>query len=76
MVSVILAKLMNGIIFGDAVNKEYLYLPAGECGAQDPLLIYEHEGLKEDILFSTAQDIITKRSLKPVVHPMLGNNSF
>lgn len=76
MASVKISQLKSGIIFGDNINKEYLYLPAGECAADNPVLVYEHDSLREDVPFKHALDLITWRSLKPVTHPLLGKNSF
>lgn len=37
MSKVISEKLLAGIIFGDTDNNEYIYLPGGEVGTDNPL---------------------------------------
>ena len=39
MSKVIAEKLLAGIIFGDADNNEYIYLPGGEVGTENPLSV-------------------------------------
>ena len=41
--------LLAGIIFGDSETGEYIYLPGGEVGADNPLCVFEHDGTKEDV---------------------------
>ena len=41
--------LLAGIIFGDAETGEYIYLPGGEVGTDQPLCVFEHDGQTEAV---------------------------
>ncbi len=69
------AHLKDGFIYGDNVNKEYVYMPAGEIGVANPICVYEHNGVCRDVDFEEAEKLITLRSLKITSHPSLGNRS-
>ena len=68
--------LQAGFIFGDAKNKEYIYLPAGEVSTDYPLALLETPSSREDISLDEADNLIDKLSLKPIKHPTLGKRSF
>ena len=70
------SELRAGIIFGDNVNGEYVYMPGSELGMAEPVCIYEYESQRDDISMKEAQDIVRRRSLKPVKHPRLGDSAF
>ena len=70
------AKLNEGVIFGDHVNGEYVYLPASEVGVSRPLCVYEAEGRREDVTMEEALRLIRVRSLRPAKHPSLGERAF
>ena len=40
MASLIESELKSGLIFGDAENAEYIYMPASEIGVKDPVCVY------------------------------------
>lgn len=67
--------LKDGIIYGDNSTSEYVYMPASEIGIATPLCIFECKDEKSDITLQEALDLVRKLSLKPVIHPYLGNNS-
>ncbi len=67
--------LKDGIIYGDMVNAEYVYMPASEIGTAAPLCIYEKNGERFDISLAGALNIVRKLSLKPAIHPQLGTSS-
>ncbi|WP_196592407.1 hypothetical protein [Pectinatus frisingensis] len=69
------AALYNGTIYGDNINAEYIYIPASEIGMETPLCIFEKNGERLDVSVGKALDIVRKLSLKPVVHPRLGDSS-
>lgn len=69
------AELRDGVIYGDNVNREYVYMPASEIGIEKPICIFETATEKTDISMERALVIIVKRSLKPVKHPRLGHSS-
>ena len=64
------AKLKAGVIYGDNVNAEYVYMPAGEIGVKNPLCVYESDGMREDVDMKEALRLIRVRSLKPIRHPV------
>ena len=68
--------LLAGIIFGDAETGEYIYLPGGEVGADNPLCVFEHDGAKEDVTLEEAGYLVDHLTLKPGTHPALGRRSF
>lgn len=68
--------LQAGFIFGDPVNKEYIYLPAGEVGTANPLCVIESPRGREDITMEKAVDLIDRLTLKRCTHPVLGRKSF
>lgn len=70
------SELRAGIIFGDNASGEYVYMPGSELGTDEPLCVYEYGFCRDDISMKAAQDIVRRRSLKPVKHPRLGDNSF
>ena len=68
--------LLAGIIFGDRETGEYIYLPGGEVGANNPLCVFEHDGTKEDVTLEEAGYLVDHLTLKPCTHPALGRRSF
>ena len=68
-------ELKAGVIFGDGNTAEYVYMPAGELGADKPLCVYEQGDDREDVDLLEAMAIIRRRSLRHAVHPRLGSNS-
>lgn len=75
MKTLIEAELCDGVIYGDNVNGEYVYMPASEIGVDNPICVFETMRNRQDISMTEALKIITKRSLKPVKHPRLGLSS-
>ncbi|MBP3232402.1 MAG: hypothetical protein J6M33_08995 [Anaerovibrio sp.] len=75
MVTLTESELRSGIIFGDTNTAEYVYMPASELGAEQPLCVYETDDKREDMDIEHAIKTIRRRSLKPVNHPMLGKTS-
>ena len=75
MRTLIEAELCDGVIYGDNVNCEYVYMPASEIGVSNPICIFETTDKKEDINMTEASKIIPRRSLKPVRHHKLGVSS-
>lgn len=70
------AHLKTGTIYGDRHTHEYIYMPPGEIGYDEPICVYEFSGKREDIALEDAVTVITKRSLRPTSHPLLGKNSL
>ena len=69
------AQLKAGRIFGDQSTNEYVYMPAGELGAAEPICVYETESRRDDVSFDEALRLIRVRSLRPTRHPRLGDTS-
>lgn len=76
MSKVISEKLLAGIIFGDTDNNEYIYLPGGEVGTDNPLCVVERNGSREDLSVEDASEMVFHLSLRPCSHPVLGNRSY
>lgn len=69
--------LKTGIIFGDNITQEYVYLPPGEIGMEDePICVLETGKNRVDITLKEALLHIRKLSLKPVTHPYFGKRSY
>ena len=68
--------LLAGIIFGDSETGEYIYLPGGEVGADNPLCVFEHDGTKEDVTLEEAGYLVVHMPLNPFGYPALGRRSF
>lgn len=69
------AKLQTGVIYGDTVNQEYVYMPASEIGLAEPLCVFEKPGSRQDVSLSEALVLIRRLSLKPARHPRFGASS-
>lgn len=68
--------LQAGYIFGDVINQEYIYLPSGEVGADEPLAVLETPTKREDLRLDEAVRMIDTLTLKRCKHPLLGEKSF
>lgn len=75
MSKIIAEQLEAGFIFGDIEAGEYVYLPGGEVGTDNPLCVIEKDGSRNDINLEEAIMLISRLSLKPVRHPLLGTRS-
>ena len=75
MASLIESELKSGLIFGDAENAEYVYMPASEFGVTDPVCVYEMGDMRDDVDIKEALRLIRIRSLRPSTHPRLGKSS-
>ena len=65
-------KLLSGFIYGDTYTGEYIYLPASELDSHPPIAVYEHDDTRDDVSLQVALQIIEKRSLRLVSHPVFG----
>ena len=75
MSTMVQSELKAGIIFGDTVNHEYVYMPASELGLAPRLCVYETADTRADVDFREAVRLVRVRSLKPACHPLLGKSS-
>ncbi len=69
-------QLLAGIIFGDSDNGEYIYLPGGEVGSQEPFCIMERQGSATDLPLTEAVYMVQRLQLKPWPPPELGKRSY
>ncbi len=69
-------QLLAGIIFGDSDNNEYVYLPGGEVGSDDPCCIFEQNGSSRDVLLEEAVALVQRLQLYPCSHPQFGKRSY
>ena len=69
-------KLLAGIIFGDNENKEYIYLPGGEVGSENPLCVLERGDFREDLPLEQAAQMVHRLALRPCTHPIWGKRSY
>ncbi|VBB06661.1 Hypothetical protein LUCI_1897 [Lucifera butyrica] len=76
MDSVTAGHLKAGIIFGDHAAQEYIYLPPGEVGVEEPVCILESREKKQDISLEEAVLLVARLGLKPVRHPRWGSRSY
>ncbi|MCQ2373930.1 MAG: hypothetical protein MJ050_07620 [Phascolarctobacterium sp.] len=76
MSKVISENLLAGIVFGDIENNEYIYLPGGEVGSDNPICVLERNGSSEDIALEEASEMVLYLALKPAKHPILGKRSY
>lgn len=68
--------LQAGFIYGDPANGEYVYLPPGEVGTDQPLAVLENSKGRTDISLDQATHLIDKLTLKRCKHPSLGDKAF
>lgn len=68
--------LLAGIIFGDHATGEYIYLPGGEVGMDEPVCVFETARGRQDIPIQEAVHLIAKLSLKAVRHPRMGVKAY
>ncbi|KYZ76606.1 hypothetical protein AXX12_09255 [Anaerosporomusa subterranea] len=68
--------LQAGIIFGDRLAGEYVYMPAGEVGVSEPLCVFENSKERRDLSLAAAAALVQKLSLRPVRHPRFGLRSY
>ena len=47
MRTLIEANLCDGVIYGDNVNLEYVYMPASEIGVKNPICVFEENSSRE-----------------------------
>ncbi len=69
-------QLLAGYIFGDSDNSEYIYLPGGEIGNNNPLCVLERNNSCEDLPIDEAAHMIHRLSLHLCKHPVLGKRSY
>ena len=77
MSKIMAEQLLAGIILGDTENKEFIYLPGGEVGSDNPYAVFEKDGVrKEDLPLEEAVKLAKRLHLKPPPHPVFGKKSY
>lgn len=69
------SELKAGVIYGDNINNEYVYMPASEIGVSEPICVFETADKRLDVSFKEALTLVRRLSLKPAKHPLLGRTS-
>ncbi|MFA6849147.1 MAG: hypothetical protein WCS30_02250 [Selenomonadaceae bacterium] len=75
MSMILQAELKAGVIYGDTINNEYVYMPASEIGVSEPICVFETTDKRLDVSLKEALTLVRKLSLKPAKHPLLGRSS-
>lgn len=75
MSTMVIAELQAGVIYGDTISSEYVYMPASEIGVDEPLCVLETKTNRIDITLKEAVNLVRRLSLKPAIHPRWGKHS-
>lgn len=77
MSKILAEQLLAGIILADNDNREYIYLPGGEVGSEDPHCIFEKNGERAgDLPLEEAVELAKRLHLSPGRHPVMGDRSY
>ncbi|MEG0798574.1 MAG: hypothetical protein RSE47_05375 [Acidaminococcaceae bacterium] len=76
MSKIMAEQLKAGVIFGDADNAEYIYLPGGEIGSSDPYCVFERAEMRQDLPLEDAVELAQRLHLKPSSHPVFGKRAY
>lgn len=76
MSKILAEQLLAGIILGDNDNQEYIYLPGGEVGSDNPCCVFESRDGRQDLQLEAAVEQVKRLHLKPVSHPEMGLRSY
>jgi len=77
MSKIMAEQLLAGVILGDIENNEFIYLPGGEVGSENPYCVFEKNGIREDDLpLEEAVKLAKRLHLAPAVHPIFGKKSY
>ncbi len=66
MSCIIAEQIKAGVILGDLVNREYVYMPDGEVGMDEPMCRLERVGEVRDLTFEEAIELVKKLDLRPL----------
>ncbi|HIU64832.1 MAG TPA: hypothetical protein IAB06_07360 [Candidatus Avacidaminococcus intestinavium] len=70
MSKILAEQLLSGITLGDDENKEYIYLPGGELGSENPYCIFEKNGERlRDLPLEDAVTLAKRLHLIPIKAP-------
>lgn len=76
MSKIMAEQLLAGVIFGDNENNEFIYLPGGEIGSENPYCVFEKNGLTKDLPLEDAVSLVKRLHLKPASHPVFGKKAY
>ncbi len=77
MSKIMAEQLLAGVVLGDTENKEFIYLPGGEVGSENPYCVFEKDGVrKEDLPLEAAVKLAKRLHLEPTIHPVFGKKSY
>lgn len=77
MSKILAEKLLAGIILADNDNEEYIYLPGGEVGSDNPHCVFERHGERcGDLPLEEAVELAKRLHLAPGKHPVMGDRSY
>lgn len=66
MSKILAEQLLAGIILADNDNREYIYLPGGEVGSEDPHCVFEKNGERAgDLPLEEAVELAKSLHLSP-----------
>lgn len=70
MSKILAEQLLAGIILADNDNREYIYLPGGEVGSEDPHCVFEKNGERAgDLPLEEAVELAKRLHLSPANTP-------
>ncbi|MEG6584287.1 hypothetical protein [Dendrosporobacter sp. 1207_IL3150] len=72
---IVASQLKAGVIFGDNDTQEYVYMPGGEIGVDNPICVLETAADRQDIEIDLAVSMVLRLHLRPIRHPRLGTKS-
>ena len=77
MSKILAEELLAGIILADNDNEEYIYLPGGEVGSDNPHCVFERHGERcGDLPLEEAVELAKRLRLAPGKHPVMGDRSY
>ena len=75
MSKILAEQLLSGIILADNDNEEYIYLPGGEVGSDNPHCIFERHGERAGDL-PLDVELAKRLHLAPGRHPEMGTRAW
>lgn len=77
MSKILAEQLLAGVILADNDNEEYIYLPGGEVGSDNPHCVFERKGERAgDLPLEEAVELAKRLHLSPGRHPELASRAW
>ncbi len=77
MSKIMAEQLLAGVILADSDNEEYIYLPGGEVGSDNPSCVFERRGERcGDLPLDEAVELAKRLHLAPGNHPVMGSRAW